>query len=336
MKNRPSVRSVVFEVTSKCNLKCAYCYNIHKVEGAPPPAKEGYRNAKKTLKKLFDSVELKQVTMSGGEPFLSERFSELVLFCRMRKKNVAVITNGQLLDEENLRPLLEMGVKTFEIPLHSPTPDAHDEMTGVPGSHEKALNALERVKNLGGTAVPVVVITRINYSTVGETLHRIKSLGLRRVMLNRFNIGGQGIASHKTVALTHEQLRSAFSAAEDAVEKLGLKATSNVCSPKCVLDPADYPHIGFAVCTPEVARRPLTLDPAGNVRYCNHSPIIIGNIHKSDWNEIVHSDYAKRWETDKPKICETCDLWTQCYGGCRAASEQIGGTLRDADPILRQ
>ena len=39
-------------------------------------------------------ADVEQVTFTGGEPFLAERFSELVLYTRMKRKQVAIITNG--------------------------------------------------------------------------------------------------------------------------------------------------------------------------------------------------------------------------------------------------
>jgi organic radical activating enzyme len=53
-----------------------------------------YKQAKKTLKRLFKIAEVGSVTFTGGEPFLAERFNELVLFTRLKNKSVTIITNG--------------------------------------------------------------------------------------------------------------------------------------------------------------------------------------------------------------------------------------------------
>ena len=122
MDGKPKL-NVVFETTSKCNLNCQYCYNVHKMPGGPKGIVGGFSQAKKTLSRLFGKADVSSVTMSGGEPFLSERFLELALYCRMKSKQVVVITNGTVGTREDYRALIDIGVKTFELPLHSPTPE---------------------------------------------------------------------------------------------------------------------------------------------------------------------------------------------------------------------
>lgn len=329
------LRRIIFEVTLRCNQRCLYCYNIHKMPGGPPAPREGYRAARKALGRLFALAGVERVTMSGGEPFLAERFAELVLYCRMQGKRVIVITNGATAAAGDYRRLAEIGAVTYEIPLHSATAAEHDELTGTPGSWERVLASIAAIGELGGTVVPVVVVTRINRDSVTETLRLIHGLGLGRVMLNRFNIGGDDIRNAGRLSLTGDELRAVFAEANSMAVKLGLKVTSNVCAPVCVLDPAAFPRIGFTYCSPTVTRRPLTLDPAGNLRFCNHSPNALGNIFTDDLDDILGGEYARSWRRTRPALCEGCEHWKRCYGGCRAAAEQLGLGLDSADPILR-
>ena len=214
--SRLALRGVIFEVTSKCNLGCLYCYNIHKAPLDISPARGGYDKARKVLKRLFKVAEVERVTMTGGEPFLEERFLELALFCRMKGKRVAVISNGTRGTAEDYRRLIEMGVVLFEQPLHSTVSDEHDEMTGVPGSHEKVLESMGAIRRLGGYVVPMMVITKTNRHRVAETLRLFKELGLYRVMINRFNIGGSGIRNAHRLSLSIDELRQTFAEADGA------------------------------------------------------------------------------------------------------------------------
>ncbi len=80
---------ITYEITSVCNLKCKYCYNFWK---APDTAEftdfNSYKQAKKTLNKIFKLADVKHITFTGGEPFMAERFQELVLFTRLKQKTV--------------------------------------------------------------------------------------------------------------------------------------------------------------------------------------------------------------------------------------------------------
>ncbi len=332
---KKKLNSVVFEVTSKCNLGCQYCYNIHKIPGGPGGPPNTYKGALKTLKRLFRVADVDRITMTGGEPFLAERFPEIVLFCRMKGKRVIVISNGTSATRKDYECMIDLGVSTFEFPLHSVDPREHDAMTRRKGSHEKARRSIELVRDLGGTVVPMIVITKINAKNVGDTLLLFKQLGFRQIMLNRFNIGGRGITRADALSLSHNELRHVFEAANDMAIKCGLKITSNVCTPVCVLDPARYPRIGFSVCSGDIDRRPLTMDINGNMRFCNHSPVNMGNIYRDKLENILTSDYARSWQSSVPPYCADCKLWSKCFGGCRAASEQIGLSVAHVDPILQ-
>ena len=65
---------------------------------------------------------------TGGEPFLSQRFHEIVLFCRMEGKSVTIISNGTQGSAADYRQLVRMGVGLFELPVYSVQADIHDRM----------------------------------------------------------------------------------------------------------------------------------------------------------------------------------------------------------------
>ena len=332
--NRPAFRGIIFEVTSRCNLSCGYCYNIHKGPLGISAADGGYGRAKAVLKQLFRVADVERVTMSGGEPFMQDRFLELVLYCRMKGKRVVIITNGTKGTDEEYKQLVSMGVTLFELPLHSTVPNDHDDMTGVPGSHTRVLSSIQTLRALGAKVVPVIVVTKRNADRIQETLRFLKELGLPRIMMNRFNIGGSGIANAKALSLSIAELRQVFHDASDTAVRLNLNLSSNVCSPVCVLDGRDFPGIRYSRCSPDMSRRSLTMDLAGNLRFCNHSPINMGNIYTDEIRRVVSSDYAAGWK-QRPTFCAGCDKWTRCFGGCRAASEQLGQSVLEVDPILQ-
>jgi radical SAM protein with 4Fe4S-binding SPASM domain len=326
---------IAFEITDACNLNCIYCYNIWKMKEAEHQSFNSYKKAIQTLQQLFSQADIKSVAFTGGEPFLAERFIEVVLFCRMEGKQVTIISNGSRIKESDYKQLLKMGVGLFEFPVHSEQAEIHDRMTNVKRSWEKSIASLKTVQRLGGYVVPVVVITQYNVKELGETLEFINSLGCSRIMLNRYNIGGKGCENPLEISASAEELRQAFTTANTKAEELGLTISSNVCTPVCLLNPEDYPSIGFGYCSFNVLQRPITLDINGNIRLCNHSPVVAGNIWEQSIEEILFSDYTTSWEKSIPTLCVSCREWEKCKGGCRAASEQCLQTLWEEDPIIK-
>ena len=328
-----SLQYILFEVTQQCNLSCLYCYNHWKRDGNNNILKSSYEQSIKTLRKLFKTASVKHVTFTGGEPLLTKRIQELVLFCRMKGSTVSVITNGNTGSQEDFSHLINIGVQVFELPLHSPTPAGHDHMTGKEGSWQNSLNTMHFLTQKEGTVVPVIVVTKINYNKVGETLMFLQSNGFSRIMLNWYNIGGPGLRFPEIIVPTSEELNEAFFQANEMVKKLGLVISSNVCTPHCVVDPLKYRHITFTNCSTNLMQRPLTLTATGDMRFCNHSPTVLGNIFKTSVNQILDEGSDFEIMNNTPEFCAGCSRYDKCLGGCRAAAEQAGKTFFDVDPL---
>lgn len=329
-----SLRNIAFEVTTDCNLKCTYCYNHWKCDGAYTRL-NSYHKASKVLKQLFKIADIKQITFTGGEPFLAERFIELALFCRLQNKTVAVISNGNIGKENDYKSLISLGIKLFQIPFLSNNKLVHDSITGVNGSWEKAFNSITEIVLQGGFVVPVIVLTKTNYPDLHDTLKFLHTKSLNRIMLNRYNIGGIGKNSDN-ISLSKSEIESAFKVADELAQTNEMVITSNVCSPMCYINPSSFPRIAFGNCSGDATLRPITVTIEGDVRLCNHSPIVAGNIFKENFESIFNSDYAKMWTDIKPEYCSDCDLYNKCRGGCRAASEQLGLSLAHPDPIIKR
>lgn len=326
--------NIAFELTDKCNLACRYCYNVWKIPGAERNSFDSYEKAIKTLTRVFSQADVRNVTLTGGEPFVAQRIKEIALLCRMEGKTVTVISNGFKGTEADYKSLIAMGITLFEFPIHSADEAVHDHITQVKGSWKKSIASIRSVQSLKGYPVPVIVLTKYNIEVLGETLDFIDALGLRRIMMNRYNIGGCGTADPASVSGTHSQLKKAFAIANVKAEERQLVISSNVCSPDCLINPTNYPNIMFGHCSDNVLQKPTTLDINGNIRLCNHSPVVAGNIYEQDIKDILYSPYANSWNEIVPDFCVDCDRWSICRGGCRAASEQCGLGLGHADPIL--
>jgi radical SAM protein with 4Fe4S-binding SPASM domain len=332
---KEKLESISMEVTSVCNLDCKYCYNIWKIPGKDQDDPfNSYSKARKTLKRLFSIADINTITFTGGEPFLDERFPELVLFARMKKKKVNIITNGNAGYEKDYKQMIDLGVSLFELPIHSYDPDVHDLLTETKGSWQNSVNSIKFLRENGANVVVVIVITNINFAHLAATLEFIHSFGIRSIMLNRFNIGGKGITQKETLKLTKEQLNHAFSQASSTGRQLNLLLSSNVCTPMCYINPKEYGNIAFGICSTDVQKRPLTIDIRGNLRFCNHSPIVLGNIFKQPLKDILYNEKTEQWSKLIPEYCNTCHLYSKCMAGCRAAGEQLNLSLNYPDPIL--
>ena len=327
------IQHITFEITQECNLNCIYCYNYWRINGSTLQ-KTTFKQTSKTFKKIFDTIDFQHITFTGGEPFLADGLEEFVLKCRLKRKGVSIITNGTTAKLTAYRVLLDLGVALLEIPFHSANPTIHDALTGSHGSFDKVLKSIHFLKESKAEICLVCVLTKANINNFQQTLDAANNLGVKRFMIARYNIGGRGMENARNILPSLSGLRSAFKIANDYSQKTKMKISANVCIPFCIIDPNLYPNVPISSCGTDLTKRPITIDSFGNIRMCNHSPRVLGNIHHETINSILTSNHAKEWDTTCPSYCSECNQWSKCMGGCRAASEQMGRSLENADPVI--
>lgn len=334
MINKVKLPGVIYEMTTLCNLKCKYCYNYWKKDNED--LKEIQEcNSKKTLKQFMKSVKCNEVTFSGGEP--TTDFKELIdciMYVKSRNKKVTIITNATLLDEEKIDILAKLKVDLIEITINSFNEQRHESINGIKGAFNKSINNIKRIQSRGIEVVVPIVVTKYNCKDIKETLEYLRNLEIKRIMVNRYNIGGEGCNKPEKILPNFEELKMVFKECNEFAKKHNMKIYSLVCTPHCVLDPKDYPNIVFSNCGIGNIIRRYTLTRSGDVRYCNHSPEVIGNVYKNKMKEILKSDKLYKWSQIEPEFCKECNKKETCQYGCRAASQQIGMGLEIQDPIV--
>ena len=318
----------IIEMTRFCNLHCVHCYNH-----SYATEQGSYKKAFRLLEYLIRKTTVRNITFTGGEPCISERFTEIVLHAKLQGKRVTIITNGNA-PTEVYRQLAKMKVDRIEFSIHSSQPKIHDRIVRVAGSFEKAIANMQLMQESGIKVTPVIVISSLNYDDVATTVRFFHQQGIDSIMVNRYNLGGEGL-KHPYLPANATQLRATFRLLNDYAEKQGIRIFSGVCTPYCLLNPDDYPSIRFGSCSSNVYQRPLTFDLEGNLRLCNHSPVNAGNIYKQTLAEIFANPYLLEWEDLDIAFCKGCLRLHECKGGCRAASEQMGYSLKKEDPIAR-
>jgi radical SAM protein with 4Fe4S-binding SPASM domain len=208
-------------------------------------------------------------------------------------------------------------------------------MSGARGAFDRVTLAMANLKAARQRVVGVFVATRLNLPTWEETAELAIALGLDGIMFNRFNPGGRGIENLEMLQATPEELAAALDIADRMSEKYQLPISCSIAMPPCLFDHSRWKHLGFGFCAAGTERAYYTLDPAGNVRPCNHSPTILGNIRTTGFWEMVDSPRMKAFVAARPRFCEGCVMEMECLGGCKAAAEACTGCVTDMDPFLK-
>jgi len=145
--------SVHWEITWRCNEKCIHCYNpgAAHFDDEKPERETDELTLEQIHKVLLDLKEIgvAKITYSGGDPFVRRDFFDVLAITRKLGFAVDVYTNALLLRPEAMERLLELYPSCVGVSVYSANPQAHDEITKVPGSFNKSVAALRQLKNLG-------------------------------------------------------------------------------------------------------------------------------------------------------------------------------------------
>ncbi|MFP4054806.1 MAG: radical SAM/SPASM domain-containing protein [Phycisphaerae bacterium] len=326
--------SFVFEVTQRCNHDCPHCYNCWKNPVDYPRGELSTPETLAMLDKLLDETDATLVSLSGGEPFLREDIFEIVDHLDARGVGVNMICNGSLVTEEAIERLAgKIGV--WELPLLSVERAMHDELSGRVGAFDDVTMAIADLKLAGELVVCVFVATRRNLPRWQQTAELAIALGTDGIMFNRFNPGGEGARHVEELQPTPQELRDAMAIADRMSAEYEIGISCSIAMPPCLFDHEAYENLSFGFCAAGTERAYYTLDPLGNIRPCNHSPTILGNIREASFAEIAESAAMRQFMAAVPEICGGCRLEKTCQGGCKAAAEACFGRPDVADPFLR-
>ena len=173
-------RSADIEITSRCNLRCRYCYYFDnpEVEYRDLPTDEWLR--------FFDELgqcAVMDVTLQGGEPFIRKDLPQLIEGIIRNRMRFSILSNGTLIDDAIAAFLADTNRCDFvQISVDGSGPETHDACRGK-GSFEGALRGIHTLQR---HKIPVAVRVTIHRHNVHD-LEAIASLLLEDLGLGEFS-----------------------------------------------------------------------------------------------------------------------------------------------------
>lgn len=326
-------KSLIFEVTSRCNSDCKYCYNVWKNKSGYPQAELSYWRLSGLLKKVLRETKANLVTLTGGEPLLRKDLERILKLLRKLRVAVNIITNATLLSDKRVKRLIALGVSNFEVPLLSDKREAHNSLMRF-DSFDSVTNAIVKIKKYSGKVVAVFVATKENIEDFEGAAKLAIALGCDGIMFNRFNPGGEGVNFIKELLPSAEQVTAALKTANKVAEKYHIGIACSIPIQPCLVDMAEFKNLNFGFCSAGTEKAYYAVDPLGNLRMCNHSKLILGNLFKQSFRDLIATEAAKNFIASIPQFCVPCKKKTICLGGCKAAAEACFGCMSEEDPFL--
>jgi 12,18-didecarboxysiroheme deacetylase len=341
---------VVWNVTRRCNLKCAHCYAHARDEAF---ADELSTHEGRMLLDDLARFGVPVVLFSGGEPLARRDLPELAAYAVEKGMRAVISTNGTLITASVARNLKEIGLSYVGISLDG-METVNDRFRGVPGAFAKAV---EGIRNCQAAGIKVGLRFTINRRNVGEipaVFDLIEEMDIPRICFYHLVYAGRG---SQLVAddLTHDASRKAVDLIIDRTRQLHEQGI-----PKEVLtvdNHADGPYLYLRLKREDPRRAEEVLEllkmNAGNNSgrgigcvswdgevhadqfWRHHS---FGNVRRRPFSEIwtrpedpllLQLKEKKKYVTGRCAACRWLDI---CGGNFRVRAEAVSGDVWAPDP----
>ncbi|HZN09287.1 MAG TPA: radical SAM protein [Pyrinomonadaceae bacterium] len=332
---RPIVMYI--HLTSKCNLKCPYCYNQeHRdnlIQEGRTPGEAGISTEGSTedlLRVVDEAAELgfREIKLTGGEALLNRDALHIAERAKSHGLKINLLTNGLLVTEEMAEKIAKV-VDSVSVSLDSDKPEEHDAVRGK-GTHAKVVEAIHRLQKAGVKRVHLnSVVTPVNLNSVGSWL----DYATNELKANEVTYAGSAIDvddptgrwGASEYVLTEEQYRHVYEQSKKFYQIQGLRKGSK---------PQVVPRSSLRRRQCGVGNGIVSIDPNGDLYPCQtlHLPEFrCGNVFKTSLRQVLDTSgmlkKMKRAAVDNLPECKTCPVRYICAGGCRSEAYTREGDL---------
>lgn len=309
------LKEVSIEIIRKCPNKCLHCSSLSEENCVE------ILDYDRFVAVVQDAYKLgaKTICLSGGEPFLHRRITDMIGFVASLGLQAYVYTSGIVLNENNKRTsiskyvLKEISSKATKLifNIEAAAPSTYDEIMGTTDCFEKMKQSVRDAHSFAITTEAHFVPMKLNVGEVRAVVELCKELNVSKLSFLRLVLHGRAQANESKIALSNDELEK-FKAELEALKKqseldirIGVPLSTDVSCHKC-----------------EAANGKLNIKYDGNVFPCEVfknermaqvlNDLETANIHSSTLLDIYsNSEYLKTVRSLSEKYtcgknCETC------------------------------
>jgi radical SAM protein with 4Fe4S-binding SPASM domain len=179
---------VVWNCTSRCNLKCIHCYSSSDARelGSSMSTSQG-----KTFISQLADFGVPVLLFSGGEPLLRDDFFDLARFAVKKGLGVVLSTNGTLITGDVASQIKDIGFREVGISLDG-VGAINDHFRGVDGAYEAALEGIRNCKAAGQRVSLRMTLTKSNYKEIASIFDLVDKEAIDRVCFYHLAYSGRG------------------------------------------------------------------------------------------------------------------------------------------------
>jgi radical SAM protein with 4Fe4S-binding SPASM domain len=323
---------VVWEITLRCDLACRHCGS----RAGHARSDELYTEECLDLVRQMAELDVKEVTLIGGEAYLRDDWTEIVRAVKAHGMSCTMTSGGRGLTEERAREAKAAGLESVSISVDG-LEATHDRLRGVEGSFRSAFQAFENLTRAGIRVACNTQINRLTMPELPQLLELIAAAGIHSWQIQLTVPMGRA-ADEPEVLLQPYDLLELFpllARLKGRMQELGVRLWpgNNIgyFGPYESLFKGGMPRGHMASCG--AGRSTLGIEADGAIKGCPSLPTEAwtgGNIRDASLRDIWERAGALRYTRDRTVddlwgYCRTCYYAEDCRAGCTWTSFVIFG-----------
>ncbi|MCI8371889.1 MAG: radical SAM protein [Lachnospiraceae bacterium] len=277
--------SVTLDITNRCNMRCSHCFNR-----SGDSTVYNFDN-ELTKEELIDVVQQiaelmpTQCCICGGEPLLNRNVFEVIRILSEKGIMVNMVSNGLLLTKEVAQNLKNAGISNVQISVDG-LGYQHDLFRNMDGAFDKAILAIENLKNANIETLVSCCPNQLNFRTIHTYIEFMIQLSCKTIRMMPLLPLGRGNKNFDRLLMNSKET---FWFVQQVNNEQSRHPNINIEWG----DPLE--HIFLVLFNKRKYPIILGIMSNGNINVTPYLPIVVGNIREKSLKQYWEEGYNKIW-----------------------------------------
>lgn len=328
MKDLNKPRLVFWELTKRCNLNCIHCR---------AEAEDGIFSGELDTAQVYRIIDdiaafaSPILVLTGGEPLYRNDIFEIAKYAHDKKLNLALATNGTLIDRNIAQKIKESGIRRVSISIDGSSAESHDNFRGIAGSFDNALRGANYLSEAGVEFQFNTTITRRNVDEIEDIVKLSEDMKAKALHIFMLVPVGCGVEIAEKEMLSAEEYEKVLSWLYEHMKQTDMEFKATCAPPYYRIirqkAKAEGRKISFETDGMSAMTRGCLagsgvcfISHRGEVQPCGYLPVIAGNLNETSFKNIWEDSGLFKELRDLDNLkgkCGICEYKTYC-AGCRA------------------
>jgi len=332
---------VIWEATQACDLACVHCRASAQSERSSTEltTEQGYR--------LLDQIRSfgePLMVFTGGDPLKRPDLFDLIRYSvKIGLRTNVTPSATPLLTNEAIDQFKECGVSRMAISVDGHDAASHDDFRGIPGTFDRAMQALAHARDIGLDTQFQTTVTRRNMNHLPEIADIVKEMRSKMWSLFFLIVTGRALASEDLLAEEYEDVFK-FMYDLSKTAEFGIKTTEAMHYRRYIAQRMKEEHgvhtnesakgVAFRTAGVSDGKGFVFVSHEGEIFPSGFLPVSGGNVMETPLPEVYRESELFKTLRDtsmRGGKCGLCEYQKVC-GGSRSRAYALTGDYLAEDP----